>query len=219
MEVHPPHEPVHTWREALIHIGLMTVGLFIALMLEGLVEYLHHKHLVHEARENIRLEIEHNQEAVRADIADVQKEGGVVAAGLKTMHFMKEHPHGHGSITYNWKYRPLSDAAWLSARDTGALGYMPYADVQGYSVLYSLQSDVSQQLNRVHRSEVELVAPILAQKEDFATIPPDVFNTMTGDTARVILDMQTLESAKNAVAMFRGDSDAVVAKAQFHVFL
>ena len=192
MEVHPPHEPVHTWREALIHIGLMTVGLFIALMLEGLVEYLHHKHLVREARENIRIEIERNREAVKADIEDVQKEQAIVQAGLNTMHTMQENPHAHGSITYNWHYRPLSDAAWLSARDTGALGYMPYPDVQGYSVLYSLQNDLSQQLSRVQRSELVLTAPIMAQKEDFATMPPEVFNAMTRDTAVVILDMQTL---------------------------
>lgn len=28
MDVHPPHEPVHTWRDALMHLGIVTVGLF-----------------------------------------------------------------------------------------------------------------------------------------------------------------------------------------------
>lgn len=56
MDVHPPEHSIRTWRDLLTHVAVMTIGLFIALMLESLVEYAHHRHIVHQARENIRQE-------------------------------------------------------------------------------------------------------------------------------------------------------------------
>jgi hypothetical protein len=38
LDVHPPHEPAHSWRDILIHLATITIGLFIALSLEGRVE-------------------------------------------------------------------------------------------------------------------------------------------------------------------------------------
>src|SRR5579875_2397204 len=102
MEVHPPHEPVHSWREALIHIGLMTVGLFIALMLEGLVEYVHHKHLVREARENIRIELEHNHEATRTNIGNLDAEQARIESGMDTMRALQADPKTPRSISLSW---------------------------------------------------------------------------------------------------------------------
>ena len=66
MDANPPHEPVHTWRDALTHIAIMTVGLFIAPLLESLGEYSHYRSLAREARENIRLEIEQSHEALHS---------------------------------------------------------------------------------------------------------------------------------------------------------
>ena len=61
IDVHPPHAAVHGWRDFLIHIATITLGLFIALSLEGALEAMHHRHLVREARENIRKELEENE--------------------------------------------------------------------------------------------------------------------------------------------------------------
>ena len=37
MDVHAPHEPIHTWRDFFIHLITITVGLLIAISLEGMV--------------------------------------------------------------------------------------------------------------------------------------------------------------------------------------
>jgi hypothetical protein len=34
IEVHPPEEPLHGWRDFLIHLATITIGLLIALSLE-----------------------------------------------------------------------------------------------------------------------------------------------------------------------------------------
>jgi hypothetical protein len=48
-DIHPPHQAAHRWRDIFIHLATITVGLFIALSLEGCVEWQHHRHLVREA--------------------------------------------------------------------------------------------------------------------------------------------------------------------------
>jgi hypothetical protein len=53
MDVHPPHGPIHTVKEFMVHLLAITIGLLIALGLEGSVEWVHHRHLARDARENI----------------------------------------------------------------------------------------------------------------------------------------------------------------------
>ena len=73
MDIHPPHEPVHTWKEVLIHLGIITLGLFVALMLEGFVEWMHHRQLVSEARANIRQEISANTQQTDKDLTSLKR--------------------------------------------------------------------------------------------------------------------------------------------------
>jgi hypothetical protein len=43
MDVHPPHLPIHTWKDFLLHLLTITIGLFIALTLEASIESIHHR--------------------------------------------------------------------------------------------------------------------------------------------------------------------------------
>jgi hypothetical protein len=53
LEVHAPHEPIHTWKNFAIHILAIVVGLLIAVGLEQTVEYVHHSHQRKDLREGI----------------------------------------------------------------------------------------------------------------------------------------------------------------------
>ncbi len=44
LDVHPPHEAAHTWKDFFIHVGTICVGLLIAIGLEQTVEFFHHRH-------------------------------------------------------------------------------------------------------------------------------------------------------------------------------
>jgi hypothetical protein len=137
MDVHAPHEPVHTWRDFFTHLTIVTIGLFIALSLEGLVEYVHHRHLVRDARENIRHELESDHEAAQKDLVLLQKDIDTQKANVQIIHRLSSHPKDfHGSVQNTLSLYALSDAAWRTARDSGALGYMPYDEVQRYSEIY-----------------------------------------------------------------------------------
>ena len=54
LEVHPPHSSIHTWKDFLIHIATITIGLLIAIVLEQSVEVLHHRHQREQLEDQMR---------------------------------------------------------------------------------------------------------------------------------------------------------------------
>ena len=54
LEVHAPHESIHTWKSFLIHIATIVIGLFIAVGLEQSVEFFHHRHIREQLEEQMR---------------------------------------------------------------------------------------------------------------------------------------------------------------------
>src|SRR5260370_7262311 len=74
LDVHPPHEPIYGWREFFIHLATITIGLLIALSLEGCVEFWHHRSLVHEAEASMQIEIEANAREVQKALHNVPKD-------------------------------------------------------------------------------------------------------------------------------------------------
>jgi hypothetical protein len=73
IEVHPPHENVHTWRQFLIHIAAITIGLLIAIGLEQTVVYCHHRHQLQEARRELAAELEENHRVLAKNLDAVRK--------------------------------------------------------------------------------------------------------------------------------------------------
>ena len=60
LDVHAAHGSIHSWRDFVIHIATISIGLLIAIGLEQTVEYLHHRHQVADLREALRTEREQN---------------------------------------------------------------------------------------------------------------------------------------------------------------
>jgi hypothetical protein len=149
MEIHAPEHPVHTWRDFLRHIVIVTVGILIALSLEGLLEWRHHRAIVREARENIRREIAGNLENVRKLLADQERAEREIAdllAFIDASPGSRPKPEG-----FFMPLKLISAASWNSAQVTGAVTYMSFDEVQGYAAVYDLQQHfglIQQQLLR-----------------------------------------------------------------------
>ncbi len=192
LDVHPPHEPVHGWRDFLLHLATITIGLFIALMLEAGVEWLHHRHIVHEARENIRHEIEQNHVLAIDDLRFLQEDVDRMHANLTTIHALAAHPKDfHGRLQFTMSWSSFSDAAWRSSRDMGALAYMPYSEVQGYSDVYGQQDLVRQQAIDIFTRQVLSATPVFMET-DMSRLSPDEVRSLLHDTAACALTLTTL---------------------------
>ncbi len=193
MDVHAPMEPLHSWRDIALHLGIVTVGLFIALSLEALVEHIHNRHLVVEARANIREELQINHGAAQDDIKRVQENIDLHKANIETIHHLQTHPKEfHGSITNSMSFDSLNDAAWRTARDTGALSFMPYKEVQRYSDLYMLTDLVNQKAISTGDQTFRASIPTL-MGYDITNIPPDQLTQMLRDNAATEIDLVTLK--------------------------
>lgn len=150
IDVHPPHEAAHSWRDILIHLATITVGLFIALSLEGCVEWQHHRHLVGEARENIRTEVADNQKDLRGVLDSIHEEQAQVKHDLEALKTLRSNPNAQGlSMALRFSSSSLQSASWNTARETGAFGYMGYPEVKRYAELYDLQSLFAKDTDRV----------------------------------------------------------------------
>jgi hypothetical protein len=69
LDIHPPHAPTHTWRDFLIHIATIVIGLLIAIGLEQTVESLHHRHQRHELEVALQRDGGDNKGYIEHDIA------------------------------------------------------------------------------------------------------------------------------------------------------
>lgn len=162
MEVHPPEHGIHSWRDFLIHMGTITLGLLIALGLEALVEYRHRQHLLHLAQHNLHAEIAVNRDLLAANEQALAGEEEEFTKDLQesetTGSIRKQRPV---PMRFSWRWNGLSSTAWNAARDTGAIASMPYEQAVSYSSLITQQEVVDSQavlfIRDAYRSESSLL--------------------------------------------------------------
>jgi len=193
MEIHPPSEPIHNWRDLLIHLGVITIGLFIALSLESLVEYMHHRHIVREARENIRLEIEENHVAAQRDAKNLQDDIDLEQKNIDNIQLLRKHPKDfHGSISNTMSLIAPQDSAWRTARDSGALTYMPYDEVQRYSNIYMREALVVSHAISTGEHDFLAGAP-LRMGYDTTDLPPAQYDRLLQLNSEVLIELTVLK--------------------------
>ena len=73
MEVHAPHGGVHSFKDALVHVGLITIGVLIALSFESISTWREHRALVREARENLASELSDNRKELSGQAAGLKR--------------------------------------------------------------------------------------------------------------------------------------------------
>jgi hypothetical protein len=132
----------------MVHLLAITIGLLIALGLESSVEWLHHRHLARDARENILQEIRANQQDVFRQLNALpaeEKRLDEILALVNDAQLGRSHkPVGD----FNWTSILLRDSAWNAASSTSAIAFMNYSEVKRYSQLYALQKIYGSLLER-----------------------------------------------------------------------
>ncbi len=163
IDVHPPHEPVHGWRDFLLHILTITIGLLIALSLEGLVEWQHHRHLVHEAEASLHEEIQNNAKDLPNAIADLHKQQEDLKHDVVVLKYIVKNrkPPKDDNMTIAFHIRTFDNVSWKTAQSTTALSYMPYAQAQEYANIYSTQDELETTEKQAARDAIISLAPFI----------------------------------------------------------
>jgi hypothetical protein len=155
LDVHPPHAPTHTWRDFLIHIATIVIGLLIAVGLEQTVEFFHHRHQIRVARERIREEASVNRRILLEDERGIERiEANLDRALILVRRSERTKPATTEAPDFTFDLQGFYDEAYSSARESGVLSLMPYDESAMYEDAYladgiSLKSglDLSSQLH------------------------------------------------------------------------
>ncbi len=192
MEVHAPDHPIHTWRDFFIHIATITIGLLIAIGLEQTVELIHHRHMVKEARENIRHELEINEKQARQNIGYVNTDSAAMQANIETTWVFNDLSRAHKAhLSFEFTWSSFNEAAWTSARDSGALTWMAPDEVQRYADAYNQQTIVNKEAVELFTHQVTLAAPVFANKED-QPLPDQDLHALRIGCAETYMKLTTL---------------------------
>lgn len=175
IEVHPPNEPVHSWRDFFVHLATITIGLMIALSLEGCVEWIHHKHLVHAAQASLQVEIEANAKELQKALDDVSAEQKQLAEDVAILEKMIAKPKlpDPGAPKILFELPTFNDVSWETAKNTGALSYMPYEEAHQYSDIYKQQDEVDVAEHQAASDAVLSFAPMVNREHISPKVRPE----------------------------------------------
>ena len=188
MDVHPPHGPIRSWKDFTLDLLMITIGLLIALALQAAVESLHHRHMVKEARANLRREIVENQKLYTENLRSVQTELVRLEQNIEQLRQLRagKTPE-HFDVQWSFDWNGFVDSAWTSARDIGAVGYMQPEVIEEYSGLYRQQTFVNDAGVSILFDQAKAAAPLLTAKN-----PKDPKELLPGDVQAMLMSAAEL---------------------------
>ncbi|HEY5086469.1 MAG TPA: hypothetical protein VII66_03835 [Gemmatimonadaceae bacterium] len=138
MEIHKPH-PIHSWRELLKEVGIIVLGVLIALGAEQSVAALRERHVADEARRNVLAEVQFNLGFIRDRVRNepcIDRRIDELAALLGSAR------DGALDPAPTWIGRPSIDPVlserWQSATASGRSSLFDPAEQSNFDVMYTL---------------------------------------------------------------------------------
>jgi hypothetical protein len=160
MDIHPAHHAPRSWQDFFLQLLMITIGLFIALTLQTGVESIHHRHLVRDARENLRREIQINLKRYAENVENLEKNRRQFAHDIDQLRVLRSgKPIEKNALTWGWNWNGFIDASWKTARDTGAVSYMSSDLINAYTELYFQQEYVNTQALAIMNDGAKSAAP------------------------------------------------------------
>jgi hypothetical protein len=190
MDVHAPHEPIHTWRDFALHLVVVTIGLVIALSLEAFVEHLHQRHLLHTAETNLHVELHDNHAYLAGDEHQLDRTENELQQDIATLIARKSNSSVAEPLNFGWVWNGTQDSAWTTARDSGALTLMPFDTQQAWSVIYGQQGAVNEQASVYIADIYRASAP--TKGRSFADLTPAQLDQTIAGLQQALADLDHL---------------------------
>jgi hypothetical protein len=200
LDVHPPHEKMHGFKDFLLHLLTITIGLLIALGLEGCVEHWKQRELKKDADTKLRQEIRDNAK----EIASVHNANATEQANLKRVaDFLsarkKNQSYDSRQIRLDFAVGDLQSASWKTAAATGALGFMEYDQVQRYAAVYQLQDKYSALQDQTIDEFLQLQSYVIYGFDPEKITPADAGSAEL-ETRRTLAHLTAMDQVGTALA-------------------
>ncbi|HZE22579.1 MAG TPA: hypothetical protein VE054_01190 [Blattabacteriaceae bacterium] len=195
MEIHAPDKPIHSKKEFMFHMLTVVLGILIALALDGIVTWAHHRVLVREARANIATELRNNKETIQKalpEIRDKQKQAQHIIATIEE--YEKNPKFEVKELHYNFESYDLYFTAWKTASVSGAVTHMDYEELKNYTDVYDLQQDFMTLQSQGFSNIGDLVSAMHVLNRDRNKIPLEKLDDIQRAAERILLMQKTLEN-------------------------
>ena len=201
LDVHPPHEAAHSWKDFLIHIATIVIGLVIAVGLEQAVELIHHHHQRQQLESDLHAESLRNLHIALDNISIAQ----LHLSHATSLYAQLQHlDRNHGPLLLDESMRGLmgtarpATAAWTTAQQNATLSLLPHQVAQKYTRLYSVAEMVSVALDKNNISDQAFRAASSPAVLDPSTLSITALRPRSYDAAA--LDPEDLRTLRNALA-------------------
>jgi hypothetical protein len=218
LDVHPPHAPTHTWRDFLLHIATIVIGLLIAIGLEQSVETIHHRHQRDELTERMRAEAERNLPVIRESVVRLQTQRAYIQSLQAALSSAKVSgitvsvpgvkPRGGSAV-----FVSVSRSTWISAQAAGLVALLP-SDQAG---LYSRIDFNAEEAIHDEDAMYENIRLFLAEcsRANFDYSSPDISILTVAHRDDLLFQLSRVETAIEnytlRLSLMEGADDAVVA--------
>jgi hypothetical protein len=177
IDVHPAPHAATTWKDFLIHIATIVIGLLIAISLEQTVEYFHHQSEIEELRHSLAAERDHNREIYRRATEVYMEDAAMLHNNLRVFTYLRDHPGTPetklpGVVIWPSHTFEPSMSAWNDTGQSSVLAMMPREEVNKYSSTYF---NLQRTLDGYNAAIVAIAnaAAINSQTSDAATLSPE----------------------------------------------
>jgi hypothetical protein len=138
MDIHPPLGKTESLKEFFTHILIVTVGILIALSLEGVRESWREHVAVSEARESFREELKLNREQLAKDQQNVRQVDAQLDQIISAMPQLARSPAALEKRVLELQpgFYFFRTTSWESAMSSGALAHMNRKELDGFVDAY-----------------------------------------------------------------------------------
>lgn len=193
MEIHHPDGPIHSTKAFVVHMLTVVLGILIALGLVTIVQWMHHRALVREARANIAAEIEKNRAAIDKAIANIPKTEEELKSIIAAMQQLEDGRDFEGELRYGFTNYGVYSTAWKTAATSGAVAYMDYGELTRYTDIYDLQQDFLNQQREEFRALTDLSRLPYLLDQDRKKVPVEQYRQMEDAASRSLFVETTLQ--------------------------
>ena len=137
MELHVPHGSIRSIKDFLIHIGIVTVGVIIALGLSQLVEAYHRSRMAAETMRGFGREITFAESQVKQVLDSIPAWRSQIDTEIARLSAMPTQSTDQEPIKYpEPAFQIIRKASWETAIATQIIGALPPDKVRGYELAY-----------------------------------------------------------------------------------
>jgi hypothetical protein len=137
VELHVPHESIRSIKDFLVHIGIVTVGIIIALGLGQLVEAYHRSRMAAETLQGFRREIVFAESQVKLVLDAIPAWRTQIDADIAGLSAPPAQGTDQEPIRYpEPAFQIIRKASWDTAIATQIVGTLPPDKVRGYELAY-----------------------------------------------------------------------------------